>query len=295
MRRIKVWLRHYFGFTARESRGFLTMIGLLVAVLSFPTVYDFFNPAPPPIEATIEELEADSAVEVLEAHTKPVKTKAQLFPFDPNTATEADFMRLGLPSFLAKRILNYREKGGKFRKKEDFAKIYGLRDADFQRLLPYIQVPEPQKKEASKMAYPKAFPPKTTFPPIDLNLADTADLKRVNGIGSVLAARIVKYRNKLGGFAKPEQLYEVYGLDSAVVRLTLTKFVSPNAQGLKHLAINILPADSLAKHPYIGRKAAKILVNYRTQHGNFHTKEDLLKSKALEVDKAERLAPYLEF
>jgi len=292
---LKAWFRHYFGFTTKESKGFLILMGILGFVLALPTLYDVFQPAPQPIEVLVEELKADSALQILETKQVSKKSSSLLFTFDPNTASESDFVQLGLPIFLAKRIINYRTKGGKFRKATDFAKIYGLRETDFQRLLPYIQLGEIERKEYPKRSYEKKAYTPTVAKTIDLNLADTSDLKRINGIGSVLALRIIKYRNKLGGFANTKQLLEVYGLDSSVVNLALSKFVLQDLNLLKRISINLLSSDSLAKHPYIGRKAAKILTNYRTQHGAYHSKEDILKSKALESDKIERLIPYLEF
>lgn len=293
--KLKAWFRHYFGFTTNESKGFLMLMGVLGFVLALPTLYDVFQPAPQPIEVLVEELKADSALQILSTIQVAKKSSSPLFAFDPNTASESDFVQLGLPIFLAKRIINYRTKGGIFRKAEDFAKIYGLRDSDYQRLFPYIQIAKAQQKEYLKPTYEKKEYTPTTAKVIDLNLADTSDLKRINGIGSVLALRIIKYRNKLGGFANAEQLREVYGLDSSVANLTLSKFVLQDKNLLKRIAINLLPYDSLAKHPYIGRKAAKILTNYRTQHGAYHSKEEIMKSKALESDKVERLIPYLEF
>lgn len=291
----KAWFRHYFGFTTKESKGFLMLMGVLGFVLALPSLYDVFQPAPKPIEVLVEELKADSAFQVLETKQVSKKSNFTLFAFNPNTASESDFVQLGLPIFLAKRIINYRTKGGTFRKAADFAKIYGLRETDFQRLLPYIQLDETERKEYPKTVYEKKVYTPTVAKIIDLNLADTSDLKRINGIGSVLALRIIKYRNKLGGFANASQLREVYGLDSLVANLTLSKFVLEDKNLVKRLPINLLPSDSLAKHPYIGRKAAKILSNYRTQHGAYHSKEGILKSKALESDKVEKLIPYLEF
>ncbi len=291
----KAWLRHYFGFTTKESKGFLMLMALLGLILIIPFIYDFLLPAPKPIEVQIEELKADSALEELQAKQIGKKSDIPLFTFDPNSASEVDFVRLGLPTFLSKRIINYRLKGGKFRKAEDFAKIYGLRDSDFQRLLSYIQIADAERKEYTKPVYEKKEYAPAVAKTIDLNLADTSDFKKINGIGSVLAARIVKYRNKLGGFTNAEQLCEVYGLDSSVAKLSASKFVLTDKKIIEKILINLVIADSLAKHPYVGRKAAKILCNYRTQHGAFKSKEDILKSKALDAGKVEKWMPYLEF
>ena len=271
------------------------MMVMLVFILALPTFYELVIPSQPNMEAEIRELKADSALQAMELKVGKKMHHDILFDFDPNTASLEDFVKLGLPHFIAQRIVHYREKGGRFKKKEDLAKIYGLRPSDYQRLMPYIQLQNLENVQKKTFSIISIASNKKLERPIHLNFADTADLKKVNGIGSTLASRIVKYRSKLGGFVNSNQLYEVFGLDSAVVKLALEKFILPNSDGIKTLSINILPADSLSQHPYLDKKAAKILVNYRQHHGKFFSKDDLLKSKAIAPEKANKLMPYLVF
>jgi len=271
------------------------MMVMLVFILALPTFYELVIPSQPNMEAEIRELKADSALQAMELKVGKKMHHDILFDFDPNTASLEDFVKLGLPHFIAQRIVHYREKGGRFKKKEDLAKIYGLRPSDYQRLMPYIQLQNLENVQKKTFSNISIASNKKLERPIHLNFADTADLKKVNGIGSTLASRIVKYRSKLGGFVNSNQLYEVFGLDSAVVKLALEKFILPNSDGIKTLSINILPADSLSQHPYLDKKAAKILVNYRQHHGKFFSKDDLLKSKAIAPEKANKLMPYLVF
>jgi len=293
MHYLRVWLRHYFGFSTKESNGFLILALIILFVLSLPAIYSQLLPEPESVSAEIEILKADTILPTLKSSKKEVKN-IQLFEFDPNTASTADFENLGLNKFLASRIDKYRRKGGKFKQPQDFSKIYGLAVFDFERLRPYIIIKQEVKQEFERKEYPKNANKTEAFIPIDINLADTANLKKINGIGSVLSKRILKYRNSLGGFVNEKQLLEVYGLDTSVATklAAITKFDGSN---VKKLQLNHLPQDSLAKHPYIGRKAAKILVNYRQHHGNFKSLEDIRNSKALEPDKLNKLSPYLTF
>ncbi|NQZ75407.1 MAG: helix-hairpin-helix domain-containing protein [Ekhidna sp.] len=126
----------------------------------------------------------------------------------------------------------------------------------------------------------------------DLNVATAEDLQRVRGIGPAFSERIIKYRTLLGGFADTTQLHEVYGLQPEVIAALTTQFelLSPvqrinlNADSLKHLA----------KHPYISYDLARIILNYRLQHGDFTTAEDLKNIKIIDKDSFNRLRPYLE-
>ena len=62
------------------------------------------------------------------------------FPFDPNTADSSQLLRLGLQPWQVRNIYRYRAKGGIYRKKEDFARLYGLTVKDYRRLEPYIRI-----------------------------------------------------------------------------------------------------------------------------------------------------------
>lgn len=95
----------------------------------------------------------------------------EYFEFDPNTASEKDFYRLGLSNYTIKSIINYRTKGGVFRKKEDLAKIYSLKQADYERLEPYIAIPDGNKYT------------KKTTEKIDINTADEETWRSLPLIG----------------------------------------------------------------------------------------------------------------
>ena len=126
-----------------------------------------------------------------------------------------------------------------------------------------------------------------------MNTADTSQLKSVFGIGPVLASRIVKFRDGLGGFVDPQQVREVYGLDStAAARLQSVAYI---AEHFAPIRININQADekALASHPYIRRSLAAAIVAYRFQHGDFKDVADLQNIKSLKPADLERLMPYL--
>ena len=71
------------------------------------------------------------------------KQSAQLFPFNPNTVSLDSLTLLGFSVKQAQTILRYREKGGRFRHKEDFAKIYTVSPEMYERLAPFITIPAP--------------------------------------------------------------------------------------------------------------------------------------------------------
>lgn len=150
----------------------------------------------------------------------------------------------------------------------------------------------PYKKSEFKQSYAKREP-KKQLPRFDLNLADTTQLKSIYGIGTVIARRIVTYRQNLGGFVAYNQLYEVWGLDSAVVaKLTDRSVIAPDFTPNK-LAINRCSEQELARHPYLRNKLARTIVNYRLQHGNFVSINDLRKINVIEEKIFLRIEPYI--
>jgi competence ComEA-like helix-hairpin-helix protein len=150
--------------------------------------------------------------------------------------------------------------------------------------------PYKTKKFPKPVVKPK---PKHQFQKFDLNLADTTQLKTIYGIGPVIARRIITYRTNLGGFILMDQLYEVWGLDSMVVaRLADKSVIAPGFTPNK-LAINHCSEQDLGRHPYVRTKLARTIVNYRFQHGNFASVEDLKKIGTMEEKTFLRIKPYV--
>ncbi len=224
------------------------------------------------------------------AALSPVYT---LFLFDPNTASEQELLSLGIPEKVVKIMLRYREKGGKYRHKEDLLKIYTLPEAVYHRLEPYIQIGSAAPIPVVSLDVPKAY--ENTPPPvvIDINQAAEPDWQKLKGIGPAYATRIVRFREALGGFASVEQVAETRGLpDSTFQRIRLQLRPSPI---LRRLAINTANAETLAGHPYIDKRLAEAIIAYRQQHGTFRSAEDLKKLYALKPELLEKLEPYLQF
>lgn len=305
MNSIKKWIRDVFGFSGNEVNGFLILIPIMLLLIMSESIYSTL------ITNKMSENEEDAAIlDSLAARWDNTTDSANgnslasgqvpLFFFDPNIATLEQFRSLGISQISANRIAAYRRKGGNFKIKSDLMKIYGLDSALYKKLYPYIQLPSESISlqsgrnktfQPSKLKFLKRKSVNQTF---DINTADTIILKTIYGIGSRLAARIVKFRDGLGGFIKPEQLYEVYGLDSTVVnRLIKVSFVK---EGFIPVKININTADEkqLSTHPYARFKIARALMTYRFQHGDFLDVQDIKKLSIITPEEAERFLPYIK-
>lgn len=217
--------------------------------------------------------------------------KESPFPFNPNVAQAEELQRLGLNKALAQRIVNYRAKGGVFRMKQDLLKIYGMDSALYRHLVPFIQLPEQVQRQDVSDKMPLAT--NKTIETLDINQADSIQLEQINGIGNTLAQRIIKYRNKLGGFVSLSQLREVYGLDSLVIGRIEKRFIVKSDFKPQQLNINTSAEKDLGTHPYIGYKAAKAIAAYRFQHGAFEQVDDLQNIQLIPREKFIKMKPYL--
>ncbi|HRP88447.1 MAG TPA: helix-hairpin-helix domain-containing protein [Edaphocola sp.] len=237
--------------------------------------------------------------EGIESKAKPAK----LFKFDPNTASFQDFVDLGLSKRVAHTIQNYREKGGKFYKKEDFAKIYTLPKQDYEKLFPYIEIDKQQfpqrnfstnySKNKNRFDHntPEYSSPQKKNTVVHLNKATTEDLKALKGIGNVFAGRIISYRNVLGGFVKVEQLKEVYGISDSLYN-AIKDFIVVEGDMVEKININTAEQKDFLKHPYF-RKIGNYIISYRKDVGGFKKIEDFKQVPLINEEIYRKIAPYL--
>ena len=221
------------------------------------------------------------------------------FPFDPNTADSLDLRRLGLPGWMARNIVRYRNRGGRFRRPEDFRKIYGLTDEQYAALASCIRI-APQdtarpavprlyttQAERDTLARPYKYPAGTV---IELNRADTTELKKIPGIGSGIARLITGYRQRLGGYHSLEQLREI-DLDPEPLR----PWLRIDTTAIRRLNLNRVSVDRLRRHPYFDFYQAKAIVERRKKHGPLRSmKAFALYEEFTEAD-FERQRPYVCF
>ncbi len=200
-------------------------------------------------------------------HDPKPKRTVENFRFDPNTATVEELQRLGFSEKQAQSIENYRLKGGKFRRKTDFAKSFVVSDSVYRRLEPYIDIPL-----------------------LDLNVADSAAFTTLPGIGGYFAAKMVEFRTQLGGYSYKEQLMDIYRFDSEKYD-GLEDLICINPSNTKPYPLWTLPEDSLALHPYIGIYAAHGIVVFRDHNPvDEWTVENLDKAGILREGMGEKLA-----
>ena len=227
--------------------------------------------------------------------------KGELFFFDPNTLSIDGWKKLGLKDKIIQTIQNYLNKGGHFKKQEDLQKIYGLRKEEYERLVPYIQI-ETISVSKNSEEFISTKPQQTEnqtekkiisrYSVLDINIADTTAFIALPGIGSKLAARIVNFREKLGGFYSIEQVGETFGLPDSTFQ-KIKQYLKLENASVKKINVNIATVDELKAHPYIKWGIASPIIAYRNEHGNFAKVEDIKKVAAVTEELYIKIAPYL--
>ena len=214
--------------------------------------------------------------------------------FDPNTAIEKTLLENGIPQKQVNMIIKYRNKGGKFYKKEDLKKIYGMPESVYNNLENFISIESnfTKKKTIAKASSKKPFVKKSFEPiQIDINKASAEEWQKLRGIGPAFSKRITKFRDALGGFYSINQVGETYGLPDSTFQSIKTQLVKSSL--LKKTNINQASEEDLKKHPYISWKQAKLIVSYRTMHGDFKLVEDLLQIQAFNQEWFDKVKYYL--
>ncbi|WP_116124182.1 helix-hairpin-helix domain-containing protein [Lewinella sp. IMCC34183] len=224
------------------------------------------------------------------AGEEPAPPPPQRFTFDPNTLSADSLQLLGFTERQANALVKYRSyRPLTFRQPEDLLRVRALDSTQVRGLLSLVAISLPD----STAPAPRRPAPVAAAAPLDINRADAEAWTQLPGIGPTRAARIVGYRDRLGGFASVEQVAETYGLpDSVYQRIVPQLRVSGISRPLR---VNRLDAQALASHPYLDRRTAQIIVRYRQNHGPFASAEDLKKVRAVSTETLAALLPYLNF
>ena len=192
------------------------------------------------VAVEVKRKNADHSDRAAEVRANVPRKTVESFQFNPNTASVEDLCRLGFSPKQAASIVEYRNKGGKFRRKSDFARSFVVSDSIYKRLEPYIDIPL-----------------------IDLNLADSAAFDTLPGIGGWFASKMVEYRKELGGYSYKEQLMDIWKFDREKYD-NLSDLITIETAYIKPYPLWTHPVDSLRLHPYIRNyETARAIVLFR--------------------------------
>jgi competence protein ComEA len=289
-------LSKFFSFTRSEIRGLIVLCILIITLLvvrflihrssgNFSLLYSPVEPS------SQEETEIDAP-----AYTDYVNLDNENYDeersvpdkIDPNSSGYIELIRSGISASVAKHIIAYREHGGRFSVPGDLLKIDGI-DTFLLMKLDGILVLNPKPRATDKYYFNAGVSNNLI---IELNRTDSIELVKLPGIGLVLSARIVRYRNALGGFYSPHQLSEVYGISDSLFQ-TISKNLVADTLLIKKIELNTVSFAELLKHPYLDRFQVKAILNYRRLAGPFKRINELKEYYLIPDENYDKIKPYL--
>lgn len=298
---MKKWISEYLCFTLKERVGIFILLVIILVFLCIPTFYQvrkdsvFVDTALLKLFQTPEMGEGKPFTE----DTNRLISSIQYFHFDPNSIGEKEWQLLGLRPTIIRTIKNYLNKGGRFDKPTDIRKIWGLEKSIADALIPYIDIQQHRGNYFPSIYHRNNTPittlinDKASF--IDINTASVKDWELLPGIGSVLAARIIKFREKLGGFTAINQVLQTYGIkDSVFQRLKPQFILSGKFETTEKPNINTASATSM-KLAGLSNEIADAIVNYRKQYGQFKALNDLKRIAFVNDSVYQKITQFLQF
>lgn len=234
----------------------------------------------------VDKLETTQAYWKSEKKKRTRTTKpglaASLKRFDINHASAHDLYAMGLSSEFVGKWFAVKSKVGFVKSIGEFKALGVCNDSLINLLTPYL--------DWSRYSSPTNRAESLVM--VNLNTADSSMFTQLRGVGKVLASRIVRYRNRLGGFVSEKQLLEVFGIDSSVFSKNQSR-IDCTGEVVK-IDLNNVTENELSRHPYISWSQAKLIVRYREQHGNFQHVHQLYALHSADSTMIHRLEPYLE-
>lgn len=287
-----------------EKRGLLLLLFLLLCVSGGMLYVGMSERVGTSVQLSPEDAaELEAFAETTKERKRQRETERTAlstpFPFNPNTADSATLIKVGLKSWQVKNLLAYRRAGGRWKDADDFKRLYGLSEEEYQRLRPYIQIPPPVKdvyftekdrvrQDSLRQLRPEKFAELTV---LDLNTVDTLTLCKIPGIGVGYSRAIVSYRQRLGGFVSVAQLKDIEGLPE---RIEEWFTVDENAE-VNRISINKSDFKTLVRHPYLSYEQVKVITTHIRKYGQLRSWKDLQLYPEFTPQDFERLTPYFVF
>ncbi|MBT8280122.1 MAG: helix-hairpin-helix domain-containing protein [Muriicola sp.] len=278
-------MRSHFRYTKQEKRGILFLLLLITSLQSGFYFYDLRSVDEGDPLFSVDSL-AQAFIDSVRASPR-TPDKTILRPFNPNYISDYKGYVLDISPEELDRLYAFREKGQYIRSASHFQSVTQISDSLLNRISPYFKFPKWTTRGYSNSRDLKAVVPK------DLNSASAEELQQIPGIGPVLSARIVKFRDRLGGFLVSEQLLDVYGLDREVAERAMLTFRVVKAPEVRKIHLNTAEVDELVSLIYLNRKLARRIVAYREEHGRYDSIEQLTKIEEFPRERIHRIKLYL--
>ncbi|MCE2683181.1 MAG: ComEA family DNA-binding protein [Flavobacteriia bacterium] len=276
----------------RNRQGVYVLIGICLIVVFIPRLIDSFTPEQTILIESEEIAQLKKAFREKEVNNIRISDHQRRFrvppmKFNPNDYSLKEWMYLGLTKKQANVVLKFTKHG--IQSNEELSRIFVISESLFQLIKDSTVYPTTvlfsrlQNSEASK---------KEKFKPIEINAASQSDIESIPGIGPFYAKNILRYRDRLGGFVRKEQLLEVWKMEE-IKYLEIKEFIVVDPQSVNKIKLNTASADELKSHPYLNWNIANSLIKIRERKGGFKSVEEIKESLLVDEDLFNKLNPYV--
>ncbi|MEY4804249.1 MAG: hypothetical protein RL331_768 [Bacteroidota bacterium] len=284
-------------FSKRLERGTILWLCICVVVIFAPRMEAYF--VDPDLSYTWQhkmDQKVQSAFQNPSSATLGRTYKKLWKRCNPEALTAADWQRLGLSPKQAASLLRYKDKYG----------LHSLSQMQQIRVLPsellnqisdslYFEPTQNAKTrvvdQEEKALQEKRQEARGQFDKLDINSATEVMLVALPGIGAYTAAKIIAYRERLGGFLALDQLQEIQGIKPEILQKVLPYLMLE--QGIKRMSINEVSYETLKQHPYLTWNQANSIIKMRKQKGLFKEIKELKESVLIDDDTYKKLLPYV--
>lgn len=286
-------LKSHFKFNKQERSGIFFLLLLLILVQIGYYVYKSYSSkvSGPLILENSLQVQVDSLKTIAAKNNKE-----RVYPFNPNFITDFKGYSLGMTIEEIDRLHEYRKRNKFVNSAEEFQEVTKVSDSLLNVISKDFKFPEWTQNAKPKSTHKSNSIESVNVNKItlkDLNTVTAQDLQKISGIGEKLSARIIKFRDRLGGFLIDEQLYDVYGLEKDVVKRTLKEFRVISKPKFVKINVNIATASELSKLIYLQKHVSESIVNYRNLNGSINSLNELSKIENFPIERIDRIALYL--
>ncbi|MBO2544323.1 helix-hairpin-helix domain-containing protein [Salegentibacter sp. BDJ18] len=282
-------IKSHFVFNRSQQNGIFLLV---IIIILFQAIYFFADFSSESNSEALSQQEIETfqtqidSIKLARAEADSVK----IYPFNPNYITDFKGYTLGMSVEEIDKLQQFREENKWINSAKDFQKVTGVSDSLLATISPYFKFPEWVAEAEKKKENNRNIP---TIKVSNLNTAKSEDLQKINGIGEVLANRIVNYRNKIGGFRSEIQLKDIYGLNYETREKLQQQFKVFKDEEFGLININKAKVLDLVDVPYIKYELAREIIDYRQLHEKISSFEELSKIESFPSDKIDRIQLYL--
>ncbi len=277
----------------RNRRGVIALVVFSIIIIFLPRIAQLFN-SDIVLDVSTEDVQAFEKAKknfqnkkrnYYTQYEKKKRFSAPPKKFNPNDYSAEDWINLGLSEKQVAVLLKFTKNG--IRSNEDLKRIFVISDELYALIKDSTFYPERLKVEY----LPKVFEEKK-IQKIEINSASVEELEKLKGIGPFFAKQIIKYRDRLGGFASKEQILEVWKMtietyDKLIPQIEIDK------SKIRKLKINVVTPEELKNHPYLNWSQVNSIIKMRAQRTNFNNINEIQESKLIDAETFEKLIPYL--